>query len=89
MFEIVRYKPEHLAMLKIQQAQSVLSGYLADEALAVQLGNSPAWTGLMDGRPVAVAGLLPKWPGVSTGWALFVESLPMSAWLPITRMARM
>jgi hypothetical protein len=88
MFEIVSYRPEHLAAIRLQQAQAMMADVLGDEATAVAIAGPWTFTGVLDGVPVAVAGLSEKWKGVGTTWALFSPGLPMSAWLAILRKSR-
>lgn len=88
MFEIVAYRPEHLAALRLQEAQAFLGDFLSDEKMAQGIAGPWSYTGLLDGVPVGVAGLSEKWPGVATAWALFAPDIPKSAWLAITRKCR-
>ena len=51
----------------------------ATTRLAAQSG--PAWTGLLDGRPIGCAGLSLHWPGRASAWCLLGEGIPRTAWL--------
>jgi len=86
MLEIVPFHPSHLANLNLQG----FAGEMAKdpETVAALDKSGMAWSGLMDGRVVGCAGLIPQWPGRAVAWAVFGECLPMSAWFKITKAVR-
>lgn len=86
MLEIVPFHPSHLANLKLKG----FAGEMAKdpETVAALDKSGMSWSGLMDGRVVGCAGLIPQWPGRATAWAVFGEQLPMSAWFKITKAVR-
>lgn len=62
---IVPFHAEHLAGLRLQAAQA--SAPLVTPEQAERLGH--AYTALIDGEPVACAGLYELWPGRALAWA--------------------
>lgn len=67
MFEVVPFSPDHVRAMHAQDAQRVDAG-----ALDAPFG-SWAWTGLVDGRPVACAGVLEVWQGRGYAWAILAH----------------
>ena len=61
---VVPFAHEHLAQINVQPAQR--AGYEA----ASPLLNGPAYTALVDGKPVACAGVVEMWPQRGYAWAL-------------------
>lgn len=67
---IVAFLPEHLTLLRLQATQAS-----AQHALTIEHGQQIveakglARTALIDGEPIACAGLIPMWPGRSYAWA--------------------
>lgn len=81
------YAPAHFAGLRIQAAQAYLGRIAADPALAAALAHPRwAWTGecTATGRVLGCAGLIPRWEGSATAWALFADGMPRRAWPAIT-----
>lgn len=73
-FRIVAFKPEHLADLRLQDAQREFQSRLGDAdygAALAQVGN--AFTGMVDGRVVGCAGAYEIWPGRAVVWALLSD----------------
>lgn len=86
MIEIIPFRSEHLANMKLQGYMRELA---QDESIRAALGkDGMAWSALMDGRVVACAGILPQWTGRAVGWAVFGECLPLRAWFKITKAAK-
>ena len=69
---VVPLEAAHLAEIEIQPSQAYLAAQLADAEsfAAAVLSLGPAFAGLIDGRPVVVAGTLEQWPGRWIGWAI-------------------
>jgi len=61
---ILPFKPEHVAGLRLQAMQFGVDLSAADQI------QGPAWTGIVDDRPVVCAGFLPLWEGRAMAWAL-------------------
>ena len=74
MVEIVPFKPEHLAALRLQGAQAASQPQLTrghGEDLASLPG--AAYTALADGRPIACAGIIRVWEGRGYAWSYLSE----------------
>jgi len=84
MFEIIPFAPEHILQLDVQDAQRLTDEEQA-QALAAPFGW--AWTGLVNGVPVACAGLVEVWQGRAYAWALLARTA--GPWMAaITRAVR-
>ncbi len=74
MIEIVAFKPEHLVALRLQATQASAQPLMTLEHGA-QIGNvtGHAQTALLDGAPIACAGVIELWPGRAYAWAYLSE----------------
>ncbi len=74
MIEIVGFRPEHLTMLRLQATQASAGPLLTIEH-GSQIASCPgiARTALMDGEPLACAGLIELWQGRAYAWAYIAE----------------
>ena len=67
---IVPFKAEHLAALALQPAQAMaLSEFDPSYGPALEQAGG-AYTALIDGKPVACAGIVEQWKGRGLAWAL-------------------
>lgn len=64
------FRPDHLKELPLQLAQAHLSATVAGKEYAAALSLGEAYAALIEGRPVACAGLVEMWPGRAIAWAL-------------------
>lgn len=73
--KIVPFAPPHLRAVAPQCAQSGTASYA--DAFDVGAIDRPglAFTSLQDGVVLGCAGVMPLWPGVGQGWAVFSEAL--------------
>lgn len=74
MVEIVPFRPEHLAAIRLQGVQASAQHQCTVEfgrVLAEQVGM--ARTALVGGAPIACAGLTELWPGRAYAWAFLSE----------------
>lgn len=69
-FEVVRFDEAHLDAIRIQAAQR-MTPEQRQQAMRVHYGD--AWTALVDGHPVASAGLVELWEGRAYAWAMLGE----------------
>lgn len=85
--QIVPFKAEHLFALRLQPAQAAyLSEFTPTYAHALeQVGGS--FTALVDGQPIACAGLVEQWRGRALAWALLSQVGP-HRFVRITRAVR-
>jgi RimJ/RimL family protein N-acetyltransferase len=70
---IVPFKAEHLHVLRLQAAQAALGFDLLEYARQLELAGG-GWTALVDGAPVACAGLVEQWHGRALAWALIGDA---------------
>lgn len=81
MLEIIPYQAHHLLALELQPAQAEWSNRILRPGYAQVLAeNGEAWTGVVDGKVVGCAGLLPQWEGRMIAWAFFSPEIPRAAW---------
>jgi hypothetical protein len=69
-FEVVPFTPDHIEAMRVQDAQKLPSREQR-EAMAAPFGR--AWTALVDGHPVACAGMVELWEGRAYAWGLIGE----------------
>ena len=67
---LTAFRPEHLAVLRLQPAQASFGAYLDDLAYAETLAAGQSFTGLHDGRVVGCAGVVELWDNRAMAWAL-------------------
>ena len=75
MIAFIPYQPHHMGALQLQLAQAALQPLVDNPRYAAALAGEHSWTALDDGRILAVAGVLPQWPGRSIAWALLGRSI--------------
>jgi len=75
MLEFIRFEPAHLGALRLQAAQAYLQPLLLKPEYGAALTGPDTWSGLLDGRIVGCAGILPQWPGRAIAWALLSHEL--------------
>ena len=75
MFEVVPFKAEHLAVIKLQTAQAHLSDWVS-KAEGRALEEYPSYTALVDGKPIGAAGVLWMWRGRAQAWAFISDTGP-------------
>ena len=73
MFEVVPFKAEHLAAIKLQNMQAYLSEWVSEEE-AKSLEGNPSYTAMLDGKPVGAAGVIRLWQGRAQAWS-FISDL--------------
>ncbi len=73
--EFVPFRPEHLGALRLQAAQAYLQPLLARPEYGAALVGPNTWSGILEGRIVGCAGVLPQWPGRAIAWALLTRNL--------------
>lgn len=66
-FQLVPFEPAHIDQIDVQDAQR-LTAQEREQAMSSNFGE--AWTGLVDGVPVACAGLVELWRDRAYAWAL-------------------
>jgi hypothetical protein len=70
MISIVRFEREHAKRMCVQR-QQLLDEFGEADAMSASFGD--AWTALLDGRPIACAGVVEVWSGRAYAWALLAE----------------
>lgn len=75
MLDFIPFQPGHLGALRLQAAQAYLQPLMAKAEYGGALAGPDTWSGIVDGRIVGCAGLLPQWPGRSIAWALLTRDL--------------
>ena len=74
MVEIVAFRPEHLAALRIQAVQASAQASLTlAHGQEIAAAGGYARTALVDGVPVACAGMIEMWKGRAYAWAYLAE----------------
>ena len=75
MFEVIPFKAEHLAFIKLQNLQAHLSDWVSLEQ-GRGLEEYPSYTAMVDGEPIGAAGVLWMWKGRGQAWAFISETGP-------------
>lgn len=65
---IVPFRHWHYEWLTVKEAAEGLK-FRLDSRLLVQIEQQYSWSWIVDGQPVACAGLVEQWRGRYTGWA--------------------
>lgn len=85
---IVPFKAEHLAALALQPAQALsLQDTGDDYGPALEAGGN-GYTAIVDGRPVACAGIVEQWRGRGLAWALLAGDIGPHCFVRVTRAVR-
>jgi len=80
-------RPEDLAAIAVQEAQAAIGPELTPETGAALQAAGVGFTGLVDGRPVAIAGVILSMGAPAIAWAVLAETA--RRWLtPLTRAIR-
>lgn len=83
MFEIVKYKKEHIIPMLDQKANIANKElFLSGQMAAVEAADS--FTGLLDGKPVLCGGVFQYWNGRGLLWSVFNEECK-SNFVPVFR----
>ena len=75
-YEVVPLELWHLEAIIPQAMQAA---EVDAQALAAPVGN--AWAALLDGKPIAAAGLIEVWAGRAYAWALFADGAARQRWV--------
>ena len=74
MIEIVQFKPEHLMALKLQATQATAQPLMnLEHGRMLREQRGFAETALLDGEPLACAGVIEMWAGRAYAWAYLGE----------------
>ena len=68
MIQVVPFKAEHIAAIRLQEAQAYLSDWVTDEQ-AEALESQLSYTAMLEGEPVGAAGIIHQWMGRALAWA--------------------
>jgi RimJ/RimL family protein N-acetyltransferase len=87
MIDLRAFEPNDLAALKLQPQQEMEMGALPGwrELGEMCHGAGPAWTGLIDGRPVGCAGFAVHFGGRAECWCFLSDDIPRRAWVSLHR----
>ena len=86
MIQFVPFRPEHLDGIRLQPSQDYLGAVLRDPSARFNAGRSrPAYSGVVGGRIVGAAGVMPAENGAAYCWALLSTLVPKWSWVRITR----
>jgi hypothetical protein len=75
MFEVIPFKAEHLAAIKLQALQAHLSDWVTLKQ-GRGLEEYPSYTAMVDGKPIGAAGVLWMWRGRAQAWAFISDTGP-------------
>lgn len=88
MVQFIPFQARHLLELDIQPAQYEWAARVLRPGYADNLESAgPAWTGVLDGKVVGCAGIMPQWEGYAIVWAYF-GMLPPRHWPRVVRFIR-
>lgn len=72
---VERFRPEHLEALVVQDAQAFMRPIFSNPKYAQDIAKMESYTAFIDGRPVAIAGILPIWEGRAECWAIIAQDI--------------
>ena len=72
---VERFKPSHLEELMLQPAQEYARGDMEKKGYGEVLAKGDSFTGIIDGRIVVCAGVVPMWAGRGETWALIAGDI--------------
>ena len=75
MIDVVPFKAEHLAVMRLQDAQAHLSEWITKEQ-GEALEALDSYTAMHNGVPVGAAGIIPQWEGRSLAWSFLTQTGP-------------
>ena len=84
MIEIVKFKAEHIQMLREQDATAYLTAYITPEHEKQLETCTHAYTGIVNGRVVTCAGVIEYWHDRGEAWAIMDRTFGQD-FLPIHR----
>lgn len=82
---IMPFQPEHLKQIELQSEQTLAKKHLENEDYARQLAGYESWTGFIDDKVVACAGLIPVWGDRWQAWSIISATIGPSGMLQLTR----
>lgn len=85
---IVPFEAEHISGLQLQPAQRKFGDALNPEYARALASAGNGWTAVVDGVPVACAGLVEQWEGRALAWALLSDNIGPSRFVRVTRAVR-
>jgi RimJ/RimL family protein N-acetyltransferase len=75
MLEFVAFKPSHLAAIRLQAVQASAQPLMnAEHGAEIHSAPGRAFTALLDGLPVACAGVIQLWDGRGYAWAYLSDA---------------
>ena len=82
MMRVVPFEIMHLLQLDLDEEQArVRDNEIATMTSARYQVPGKAFTGLVDGKPIACAGMMPMWRGRDLAWAFFGRDMPTRSWV--------
>ena len=70
---VIPFEPKHVREMKMQSHQMRLVSQMAFEYIEVLGGLGPAFSGEVDGRIIACAGIATQFAGMGTMWAILAQ----------------
>lgn len=78
--QLLAFRPEHLLTLKLQAAQASAQPLMtAQHGSEIVSAAGQAWTAVVDGKPIACAGMIEFWKGRAYAWAYLSEDFKAHA----------
>lgn len=72
--QIVPFQAEHIFNLRLQRAQAMFYAKFSPHYARALEDAGNGYTALVDGMPIACAGLVEQWEGRALAWALIAEN---------------
>jgi len=73
--DVVPFMASHLEQMELQGAQAYLSGWVSKKQ-GLALEKQRSFTGIVEGLPIAVGGIINQWPGRGLAWAFLSDVGP-------------
>lgn len=87
---MIHFRPavdSDVPLIEAQIQQQIDKDLMMRPALSYAVGRTMAFAGVVDDRPIGIAGVIPKWSGTLSAWALFSPACGPYM-LPIVRFVR-
>ena len=82
MMEVIPFQAKHIQQIELQGEQEYLSKYVNKQHAEALVGDW-AFTGIVNGVPVAAAGVIPMWQGRGMAWAYISKHAMAHSFIPV------
>jgi len=83
--DVVEFKGDHILNMDLQNGQAYLSDWLTPAQAHLLERDGWGYTGVVNGIPIASAGVLPMWQGRGMAWAYISNAAAKERFLSVHR----